>query len=123
MNEKDVRKLAENSALSLEEIKDILPNIANEEAFRLYVLSEIKSMKKEIKEMCHFVSNGLEQYKDDFMKIIENWSAEIIARMDKEYKINEANHKWFVRLIVILFSLVISALGVTASIAGIIMGR
>jgi seryl-tRNA synthetase len=110
----------ENNNMSFEEIKEILPNVDTEEKFRIYTITSLKSLRKEIKALNEKVDNLDEKLE----KVCESISEEIssIRKQQDEMQskcktceaTNQKEHKLYFKLMIWALGIVISLLGVMA---------
>jgi hypothetical protein len=110
----------ENNNMSFEEIEEILPNVATEEKFRIYTITSLKSLRKEIKILDEKVDNldkKLEKVCEGIseeMTLIKKQQEEIQSKCKTCEATNQKEHKLYFKLMIWALGIVISLLGVVA---------
>jgi len=110
----------ENNNMSFEEIKEILPNVDTEEKFRIYTITSLKSLRKEIK----ILNEKVDSLDEKLEKVCENISEEMSSIKQQQDEIqskcktceatNQKEHKLYFKLMIWALGIVISLLGVVA---------
>jgi DNA-binding transcriptional MerR regulator len=107
----------ENNNMSFEEIKEILPDVDTEEKFRIYTITSLKSLRKEIKILNEKVDNldgKLEKVCESIseeISIIKKQQDEIQSKCKACEAANQKEHKLYFKLMIWALGVVISLLG------------
>jgi len=117
---KDKNFADESNNMSFEEIKEILPNVDTEEKFRIYAITSLKSLRKEIKTLDEKVDNlnkkleGVYTSISEEMFLIKKQQEETQSKCKTCEAANQKEHKLY-------FKLMIWALGVVVSLLGVVV--
>jgi chromosome segregation ATPase len=110
----------ENNNMSFEEIEEILPNVDTEEKFRIYTITSLKSLRKEIKildEKVDSLDKKLEKVCESIseeMSLIKKQQDEMQSKCKTCEATNQKEHKLYFKLMIWALGIVISLLGVMA---------
>jgi len=115
---KDKNFADENNNMSFEEIKEILPNVDTEEKFRIYTITSLKSLRKEVKildEKVDSLNIKLEKVYEstsEDMSSIKKQQDEMQSKCKTCDAANQKEHKLYFKLMIWALGVVISLLGV-----------
>ena len=115
---KDKNFAYENGNMSFEEIKEILPNVDTEEKFRIYTITSLKSLRKEVKILDEKVDNLNKKVEgvcisiNDDMTSFKKQQDEMQSKCKTCEVSNQKEHKLYFKLMIWALGVVISLLGV-----------